>query len=410
MSNFPRGFLAAGWNAGIKDNTLDFGVVLSEKPASAAAIFTRNNFPGNPVIVGREHIKGGVLQAVVVNSKNSNVGTGPAGLQLARDMCTLSAASLGIKPEHVLPSSTGVIGRLPLRDKIEKACGEARSRLKTADFETFADAIRTTDKTVKTASASLKSGARIVITAKGAGMIEPNMATMLVYAFTDAEIASADLDRVLRVVADRSFNRITVDSDTSTSDTFAILANGLSGVSISFPESASDAFKNSSVFMPDVATVPGLDENAREFVTEFLALSQALARAIVQDGEGSTKILEVRITEARDKTQALKIARSIANSPLIKTALHGGDPNWGRILMAVGKVFDEPVPFEQLKIYFGETLLRYGDSSQLPELEKYLKQSSVVLRISLGAGQAEERIWGCDLSREYISINADYTT
>ena len=162
--------------------------------------------------------------------------------------------------------------------------------------------------------------------------------------------------------------------------------------------------------MPDVTTVPGLDENAREFVTEFLALSQALARAIVQDGEGSTKILEVRITEARDKTQALKIARSIANSPLIKTALHGGDPNWGRILMAVGKVFDEPVPFEQLKIYFGETLLRYGDSSQLPELEKYLKQSSVVLRISLGAGQAEEKIWGCDLSREYISINADYTT
>ncbi len=409
MSEFPKGFLAAGWNAGIKDDTLDFGVVLSERPASAAAIFTRNNFPGNPVIVGREHIKGGVLQAVVVNSKNSNVGTGEAGLLLARDMCRIAAETLGIDMRHVLPSSTGVIGRLPLREKIERACREAKSRLKSADFPAFADAIRTTDKTVKLKSVSLNSGAKITIAAKGAGMIEPNMATMLVYAFTDADVPAADLDRLLRAAANRSFNRITVDSDTSTSVTFAILANGLSGVKVTFSEETARTLESSPQFLPALDGI-GLDSVSLEFFTKFLELSQSLARAIVQDGEGSTKVLEVRITEARDKAQALKIARSIANSPLIKTALHGGDPNWGRILMAVGKVFDEPVSFEQMKIYFGDTLLKYGDASQLPELEQYLKRSDVILRISLGQGSAEERLWGCDLSREYISINADYTT
>lgn len=409
MSDFPSGYLATGWNSGIKDTTLDFGVIYSEVPAAAAGIFTRNNFPGKPVIVGREHIAGGVLQAIVVNSKNSNVATGEAGLQLARDMCRLTAESLGIKTTHVLPSSTGVIGRLPPIEKIHTACREAKARLKTADFHTFADAIRTTDKTVKLASRTLTSGVKLTIAAKGAGMIEPNMATMLVYAVTDAKISSADLRHLLLCVANRSFNRITVDSDTSTSDTFIIMANGVSNRVIQFPEAARIELEQNPGF-DSGAPLTSLDTDSNEFYRTFLDLSQQLSRTIVSDGEGATKTLEVRITEARSKEQALKIARSIANSPLIKTAIHGGDPNWGRIIMAVGKVFDEPVPFENLKIYFGEVLLEMSGTDQLPVLQAYLKKPEIILRISLGLGNFEERVWGCDLSREYISINADYTT
>lgn len=408
--SYPRGFTAAGWNAGIKDQTSDFGVVFSEKPARAAAIFTRNNFPGNPVIVGKEHIKGGVLQAVVVNSKNSNVATGPAGLELARNMCRWSAQSLGIDASHVLPSSTGVIGRLPAVDKLEAACRQVRERLTGADFPAFAKAILTTDNHTKVETRELTSGARFIIVAKGAGMIAPNMATMLVYAFTDAEIPSPDLDRMLRASADRSLNRITVDSDTSTSDTFAILANGFSGVQIRFPESTKSYMDSRPEFLPDPAELPDLDNASREFFTAFLDASQKIAQAVVADGEGSTKILEVRITEARSKDQALKIARSIADSPLIKTALHGADPNWGRIVMAVGKVFDEPVPFEGMSVFFGEQELNKSDTSGLDRFAAYLKGSYVLLHISLGLGQAEERMWGCDLSRDYIAINADYTT
>lgn len=408
--SYPRGFAAAGWNAGIKDQTSDFGVVYSEAPAQAAAIFTRNNFPGNPVIVGREHVKGGILQAVVVNSKNSNVATGPAGLELARNMCRWSAESLGIDPSLVLPSSTGVIGRLPAVDKIEAACRQVRERLTGQDFPAFAKAILTTDNHTKVETRELASGARFIIVAKGAGMIAPNMATMLVYGFTDADIPSSDLDRMLRAAADRSLNRITVDSDTSTSDTFAILANGMSGVQIRFPESTKSWMDGRSEFLPDLALLPDLDNASREFFAAFLDASQKIAQAVVADGEGSTKILEVRITEARTKPQALKIARSIADSPLIKTALHGADPNWGRIVMAVGKVFDEPVPFDGMRVFFGDQELNKADTSGLDRFAAYLKGSYVLLHISLGLGQAEERMWGCDLSRDYIAINADYTT
>lgn len=408
--NYPRGFTAAGWNAGIKDDTPDFGVVFSEVPAEAAAIFTRNNFPGNPVIVGREHVKSGRLQAVVVNSKNSNVATGPRGLELARNMCRWSAESLGIDASLVLPSSTGVIGRLPAEDKIEAACRAIKHRLRDPDFPAFARAILTTDNHTKTELRELPSGARLLVVAKGAGMIAPNMATMLVYAFTDAEIPSGDLDRMLRAAADRSLNRITVDSDTSTSDTFAILANGRSGVPVRFPAAAAEYLDSSQEFLPDLSRLPGTDSVSRDFFAALLDASLKIAQAVVRDGEGSTKILEVRITEARTKQQALKIARSIADSPLIKTALHGADPNWGRIVMAVGKVFDEPVPFENLRVFFGDRELDKFDTSGLDSFAAYLKGSNVLLHISLGLGSAEERIWGCDLSREYIAINADYTT
>lgn len=408
--NYPRGFSAAGWNAGIKDDTPDFGVVFSDVPAQAAAIFTRSNFPGNPVIVGKEHAARGMLQAVVVNSKNSNVATGPRGLELARNMCRWSGTSLGIDPALVLPSSTGVIGRLPSEEKLEAACRQVRERLKAPDFPAFAKAILTTDNHTKVEVRELQSGARFIIVAKGAGMIAPNMATMLVYAFTDAEIPSSDLDRMLRAAADRSLNRITVDSDTSTSDTFAILANAKSGIAVRFPEAAKSFLDGSPEFLPPIASIPGLDPVSREFFEAFLDASGRIARAVVADGEGSTKILEVRITEARSKNQALKIARSIADSPLIKTALHGADPNWGRIVMAVGKVFDEPVPFDGMRVFFGDQELNKEDTSGLDRFASYLKGSYVLLHISLGLGTAEERMWGCDLSREYIAINADYTT
>lgn len=408
--SYPRGFSAAGWNAGIKDDSADFGVVFSETPAQAAAIFTRNNFPGNPVIVGREHVRGGILQAVVVNSKNSNVATGEAGLALARNMCKWSAEALGIEESYVLPSSTGVIGRLPSVEKLETACRSVREKLAGPDFPAFAKAILTTDNHIKVESRDLKSGARFIIVAKGAGMIAPNMATMLVYVFTDANIHAADLDRILRAAADRSLNRITVDSDTSTSDTFAVLANGLSGVKITFPASTKAFLDAQSEFLPPLQSLPDMDAASTEFFAAFLEAAQKIAQAVVADGEGSTKILEVRITDAKSKEQALKIARSIADSPLIKTALHGADPNWGRIVMAVGKVFDEPVPFENLRVYFGDQELSKTDASGLERFAEYLKGTYVLLHISLGMGTFEERMWGCDLSREYIAINADYTT
>ncbi len=381
------GFSWLGKNIGIKDDTLDFAVACSRVPCAAAGVFTRNNFPGAPVIVGREHLRDGRLQAVVVNSKNANVATGADGIEDARRMCRGIAAALGIEATLVLPGSTGVIGRpLPIAI-IEAACREAPAELAATPeaLERFARAIMTTDTYPKTVS--LRIGpATLAGVAKGAGMIEPNLATMLVYFFTDAQLEAAPLQRMLARAVDRSFNRISVDSDTSTSDTVAVLANGLAGA---------------------------VDSHAFEAALSEASIS--LAKAVARDGEGATTLIELTVSEAPSAEAALVIAKAVINSPLVKTAIYGADPNWGRIVMAIGKAFDYPVPLEGLRIAFGDDpslTIAAGrlEPETLQRISAYLKNEEVAIHIRLGQGSNSERVWGCDLTEQYVKINAEYTT
>ncbi|MBI38552.1 MAG: ornithine acetyltransferase [Leptospiraceae bacterium] len=428
----PSGYLACGWNAGIKDNTLDFGCIHSSRPADAAAVFTRNQFPGNPVIVGREHVSNGKLQTIVVNSKNSNVATGPTGLEIARNMCRWTAEALNIDESLVLPSSTGVIGRLPPADRLEAACKELPRRLSSPDFQSFSQAIMTTDAFPKARGYELHSGVTVLGIAKGAGMIEPNMATMLSYIATDATMDSADLSRLLRFCVNRSFNRVSVDSDTSTSDTVVLLANGASGrPPFRFPSSLESLWSEQTLETilgdPLPAPGPGVDrleranpwpdhigEDELEFIRAVLRTCIYLSREIVRDGEGASRFFEVLIVGARSKESAYKFGRSLINSPLVKTAVHGADPNWGRIIMAVGKVFDEPIKPDQIKIYAGDQLLFSGAGKELhPDLDRlkqHFQQPEVRIKVDLDMGTQFERFWSSDLTADYVRLNADYTT
>ncbi|TGK18098.1 bifunctional glutamate N-acetyltransferase/amino-acid acetyltransferase ArgJ [Leptospira fluminis] len=381
---YPKGFSSFGTNIGIKDKTKDFGVIYSEVPCKAAAVFTKNNFPGAPVIVGKEHIKSGILQAIVINSKNSNVATGEKGVEHSRSICRELGASLGIPETSVLPSSTGVIGvPLPI-EIILPACSRAKSMLKPDNLEEVAEAIMTTDTRRKTSTRKIKSDrgeAVIYGMAKGAGMIEPNMATMLSYILTDAEV-EGDLYGILKDCVDSSFNCLSIDSDTSTSDTVALLSNGLAG------------------------KVDSLD-----FKRALLEICVDLTKEIARDGEGATKLIEIRILKAKDESQARKIGKSILNSPLVKTAIYGGDPNWGRLVMAVGKVFDEPIRFDGLEIYFGGLSVKGADADTRKKLSDYLKKNSEIeVNVVLNTGHYEMKFWGCDLTEGYVKENAYYTT
>ena len=382
------GFAWLGKNIGIKDDTPDFAVAYSRQPCAAAGVFTRNNFPGAPVIVGREHLAGGRLQAIVVNSKNANVATGPDGVEDARRMCRALGAALDVAPELVLPSSTGVIGRrLPI-DRIDAACRAVRGELAEGSeaLQRFARAILTTDTRPKWVSRRV-GNTTLSAVAKGAGMIEPNMATMLAYFFTDAALDAPTLRGVLGRAVERSFNRISVDTDTSTSDTVVVLANGQSGPVA--PASFEQAFTEAAV---------------------------ELAQAIARDGEGATKLIEITVSEAPSQAAALAFAKAVVNSPLVKTAIHGADPNWGRFVMALGKVFAHPVPLEAVRIEFatpGTPLTIAADRQEESTLERisaYLRGDTVAVRIRLGQGPYQETVWGCDLTEGYVRINADYTT
>ncbi|MDH4225343.1 MAG: bifunctional glutamate N-acetyltransferase/amino-acid acetyltransferase ArgJ [Deltaproteobacteria bacterium] len=382
------GFSWMGKNIGIKDSSLDFGVMFSAVPCQAAGVFTRNNFPGAPVVVGKEHLADGLLQAVVVNSKNANVATGPQGEQNARRVCRMLGQALDIPAERVLPSSTGVIGvPLPV-EKIEAACAAVPGELLPgADgVEAFGRAIMTTDTRPKWISRRVGS-ATLTGLAKGSGMIEPNMATMLAFLATDAQVSAPVLGAMLRRVTEQTFNRVSVDTDTSTSDTAVILANGLAGE---------------------------VDEAA--FEAALLDICTHLAKEIARDGEGATKLLEVQVNGAPGKDAALAIAKSVVNSPLVKTAVYGADPNWGRFIMAVGKVFDHPVPLEGVRIGFGDPSAGLEISAQgqkpdmLAKISAYMKSTEVVIRLRVGDGPGSETVWGCDLTEGYIQINAKYTT
>ncbi|EJO77215.1 bifunctional glutamate N-acetyltransferase/amino-acid acetyltransferase ArgJ [Leptospira interrogans] len=382
----PKGFLSFGINIGIKDDTKDFGVIYSEIPCKATAVFTKNNFPGAPVIVGKEHVRSGVLQAIVINSKNSNVATGEKGIQNSREICKIIGESLGIKETLVLPSSTGVIG-VPLKmEIILPACKKAKSLLKPGNLEEVAEAIMTTDTRKKISSRNIKTKSgqgTIYGIAKGAGMIEPNMATMLCYILSDVSLPEGtDLYSILKSSVDQSFNCLTIDSDTSTSDTVALLCNGLSG-----------------------------ESSVQDFSKALTEICIDLTKLIATDGEGATKLIELTISGAKNEAQARKIGKSILNSPLVKTAIYGGDPNWGRLIMAVGKVFDEPIPFEGLQIYFGTLPVKKANPETLNKLSEYLKNNTEIsLNVVLNVGTISMKFWGCDFTEKYIEENAYYTT
>lgn len=385
-----EGFSWFGKNIGIKDETLDFGGILSDVPCQAAGVFTKNTMPGAPVLVGREHLKNGLLQAVIVNSKNANVATGQQGLEDSITICRLVAESCGLEPGLVLPSSTGVIGRRLPMEIIVEACKKVKQDFGKTEqhVKAFARSIMTTDTRPKWISAKV-GGATLLGIAKGSGMIEPNMATMFCAFVTDAMIASDQLQPMLGRVVDRSFNRISVDTDTSTSDTVVILSNGLAGQ---------------------------VDQD--EFEATLLEMAVYLAKEIVRDGEGATKLIELLVSGAQTEEQALLTAKAFINSPLVKTAIYGADPNWGRFVMAIGKVFQYSVDIRDLKIIFGQgddrlqidagTLNR--DEVPLDEISTILKRDEIYIEIVLGDGPYSERVWGCDLTEEYVKINAYYTT
>ena len=384
------GFSWLGINLGIRDETPDFGVIASDCKCSAAGVFTRNNISGAPVIIGRQHIQNGQLQAIVVNSKIANVATGQTGIEDARKMCRWTGEALGIASELVLPSSTGVIGRRLPVEKIREGCQIIPEKLGSSSvyIENFARAIMTTDRHPKWNCSSIEN-ATLLGVAKGAGMIEPNMATMLSFFVTDAQLSSEQLQKMLRRVVNQSFNRISIDSDTSTSDTVIILANGLAG-----------------------------PVDAQQFEKDFSNSAIQLAKEIARDGEGATKLIELTVSGAKSQQMALQISKSIINSPLVKTAIHGADPNWGRFVMAVGKVFEYPVPLSDLSIHFGtgsqvltvnaESL--NADTVNLDAISKLLQNQEVFLEVVVGDGKFSETVWGCDLTKDYIEENAFYTT
>jgi glutamate N-acetyltransferase / amino-acid N-acetyltransferase len=379
----PQGYLSLAKNVGIKDNTLDLTVIYSTVRARAAAMFTRNRFPGAPVIVGREHIADGFVQALVINSKNANVAMGKQGIANAIETCRIVAKELGINPYDVLPFSTGVIGRPLPMEKIRAGLKGIRKELKPNNLKLAAEAIMTTDMYPKYVFCQVGS-AIIAGIAKGAGMIEPNMATMLVYLMTDAELAKLALRPMLRRVVDRTFNCLSIDTDTSTSDTVVLMANGLAG-----------------------------KVNLRHFEDGLSHVCEFLSREIARNGEGATKLIIVDVTGSKSGTQAKLVAKSIANSPLVKTAVYGCDPNWGRVIMAVGKTFDPAIDPAKVTIRFGDATVFKKASPvdcDLEALRGYLGQAEVTISVDLGIGKASARVWGCDLTEGYIKENAYYTT
>lgn len=403
----PQGFRCFVTAAGLREQGDDVSVLLStEEGTTSAGVFTQSLFAGASVTVSREMVGRGDARALVTVAKNANVATGEVGEANARELQQLAARVAGIAPEQTFIASTGVIGRRYPMDKLRAAfdvLGDAAQSAPDsaagggADAVAAATAMMTTDTHPKTATATVAgTDAQIVGIAKGVGMIEPNMATMIAAICTDAQISAADLDRVFRAVVDDTFNALSVDTDTSTSDTAVILASGAAGA---VPEDA--------------------------FAAALREVCLDLTRQLARDGEGATKLLTVSVSGARDKVQAKRVAKAILNSPLVKTAVHGADPNWGRVAMAIGKLGyaggpDQDIDPDKLRIVFGdttrslETYPAFPGEAELAELEQIMTAENVEILVELGVADASAggaaTVYGCDLTREYIAINADYTT
>jgi len=389
----PAGFRAAGISAGIKAaRALDLALVVSDRPARAAAVFTTNRAQAAPVVVSLEHLarSGSLASAIVVNSGCANACTGDAGMQAARDMALETARLVKCPAEQVLVASTGVIGvALPI-EKVRAGLPDAVRGLAADQGGAAARAIMTTDPFPKEAWASVQLDRReaaIGGMAKGSGMIEPMLATMLAFVTTDAQVPAALLDRALREAVDDTFNAITVDGECSTNDCVMLLANGASGAAVD-------------------------EDSYPAFLDGLRGVCRELALGIVRGGEGATKLVTVAVTGAASPADARRAAKAIANSPLVKTAIHGGDPNWGRLIAVAGRA-GVAFALERSAVAIGPIVLfkngrPYDEAA--PEAAKYLQGADVQVSVDLGAGDAASTVWTCDLSAEYVRINADYRT
>jgi glutamate N-acetyltransferase/amino-acid N-acetyltransferase len=387
----PLGFRAAAAAAGIKAEGPDVALLVADWGCSAAAVFTTNRAQAAPVVVSREHLAAGQARAVVVNAGCANAGTGEQGLRDAREMAALVAGEIGCRPGEVVVASTGVIGvSLPM-DKVRAGIAHAVPCLSRDGGAQAARAILTTDTRPKEAVVEFPlDGHRATIgaMAKGSGMIAPNMATMLAFFTTDAALDPRLLHRALREAVGASLNRITVDGDTSTNDMAVVLASGAVPVKAVMEEGRDyDAFRSA------------LTEAARE-----------IAGMIVRDGEGATRVAEVRVEGARLESEADRIARTVAESPLVKTALNGGDPNWGRVLAAVGRAGVD-VDMARVDLFLGDVWVAEDGRARAYDEERArhaLAEDPIRIRIRLKEGRASGWIWTCDLSHGYVDINAHY--
>ena len=381
----PLGFSSFVTNVGVKDTTKDFTVVMADGPCSAAGVFTQSRFAGPSVVISRRNVADLSARAVVVISKNANVATGDEGMRHAEEVTSSVASALGLNSSEVLIASTGVIGRLYPIENIRAGIASLPFPLPDNDADDVARGIMTTDTVHKISSATIAgSTARVVGVAKGVGMIEPNMATLIAMVFTDAQVEPQKLNDIFRGVINKTLNCVSVDTDTSTSDTAIILASGAAGAV------ADDAL-----------------------TTALQSVLLDLTKAIARDGEGAETLIEVTVDNARDAEQAKTVAKSIVNSPLVKTAVHGADPNWGRVAMAVGKCSQyTDIDQEKVVIRFGtqEVYPTRVDESGLAQLSQYMRGEDVTIHVSLQTGSATATVWGCDLTDGYVRINADYTT
>ncbi len=388
-----RGFRFAGVSAGLKTKVgaLDLGIIAADRPAAAAAVFTANRVKAAPVCITVDRVKSGRLQAVVANSGCANCFTGEQGMRLASDSSAEVARLLGCAPELVAPTSTGVIGHLYDFAKFKTGAADAVRSLREDGLADFAHAIMTTDTRAKTVSTSFKAGGSTITlagAAKGVGMISPRMATMLGYLVTDAVIAPSLLKKSLKAALPASFNAITVDGDMSTNDTVIIMASGAAG---------------NRVF--------GAREQAA-FDRAVEELSVALARELVRDGEGATKLVTVEVRGARTAADAKRVTRQIANSPLVKTAFFGCDPNVGRILMAAGSS-GAYIESDKLILWIGGVKVALNGrllTEALADAGARMKEREFAVRLDLRLGKSSARILTCDLSYDYVRINAEYTT
>ena len=389
------GFQASGIHCGIKAKDLDLALVVSDVPASVAGVFTRSTVVGAPVELNRDRVRSGKTRGVVVNSGCSNVAMGDRGRRDARRMSSLAAEAVGCRPEDMLVASTGVIGEpLPMK-ALRSGIPKAAEALSPEGLPAAAEAILTTDTYAKSAVKKIRLGGKSVTIAgiaKGSGMIEPDMATMLAFLVTDAAAAPSVLRGVLKRVAQQTFNRVSVDGEGSTSDTALLMANGLAG--------------NPRLTRSGEAETVAFEAAVR-------AVAESLAQDLARDGEGATKLVTIQVRGAQNRRQAEGAARRVANSMLVKTALFGGDPNWGRILQTIGA--------GRYAIDLGRACIRLGGvavfrrgQSTGPAARRRAEaaqaRDEILIEIDLGVGEAEARMWTCDLSYDYVKINAEYTT
>jgi len=387
------GFKAAGVRCGIKQNGTDLAMIYSEVDCTVAGVFTKNAFKAASVVINKERLKSGKARAIVANSGNANACTGEQGLRDAERTAKIAGYLLGIAPELVYVASTGIIGvPLPM-EKIEAGINLAAKELSSDGGDAAALAIMTTDTRAKTAAVEIEIGGkpvRIGGICKGAGMICPNMATMLCFITTDANIDSPTLQKALTSCTDRTFNSLTIDGDMSTNDSVILLANGMSGCE-------------------------KIDEGSAAYDIFEKALAQVcldLARAIARDGEGATKYVEVHVVNAATYDDAKSAAMTVANSPLVKTAIFGQDPNWGRVLCAAGRS-DAKIEPEKTSLYFGDVkIVEKGEPLKLDQEEarKPMLEKDLIITLDLGLGIESAVVFTCDFSYEYVKINAEYHT